>query len=69
MAKLLGFVWRSDDGKSLKLGISKEAFDEAETHRTDDGDEYVAMKLQLGKIYQLLDGQKHAIGVHIFEDN
>ena len=62
-SELLGFVRRSNNGKALKISINKDAFEKAETYKTQDGQEYVAMVIRLDTIYQLIEGQKDVTNI------
>lgn len=62
-SELLGYVRRSNNGKALKISINKEAFNEAESYSTQDGNEYVAMVIRLDKIYELIEGNKDVTNV------
>ena len=62
-SELMGYVRRSNNGKALKIAINKDAFDKAETYKTQDGQEYVALIIRLDMIYQLIEGQKEVTNI------
>ena len=63
MSKLIGYCRKSKGGQALKLSVSKEAFDEAETYKTKDGHEYVNLIINMDKIREIDNGQREVTSV------
>lgn len=65
-SELLGYVRRSNNGKSLKISINVQAFEKAEKYQTQDGQEYLAMEVRLDNIYLLIKGLMDVTNVTTF---
>lgn len=60
---LIGYVRKTKDGQHLKLSISAEAFDNAQRYLSQDGKEYVALVVSLGKVHEILDGTRDVTSI------
>ena len=55
-SNLMGFLRKSKAGNALKLAISAEAFQKAETYTTNKGDQFVGLVVSLGKVQDIIAG-------------
>lgn len=55
---VVGYVRKSRNGKGLKVNVSKEAFERAQTYQTKNGEEYVALVINLEKLMDLISGER-----------
>ena len=67
-SELMGFVKKTESGKALRVSISVDAFNKAEKHRTTDGTEFVAMIINLERIYQVIQGENQVTNISQITD-
>jgi hypothetical protein len=62
-SNLVGYARLSKDKNSIKVSISKEAFDRSKTFDTPDGMKYVGLVINLNKLRSLLSEQREVTSV------
>ena len=60
---LVGFARKSKSGKSLKLNVSKEAFEAAEGYTNSKGEEFVTLIINMDGLLDLLSEKREFLPV------
>ena len=60
---LIGFARKSKSGNAIRLELSKDAFNEAETYQSRDGHEFVRLILNIQKLEELLVERREVAAV------
>jgi hypothetical protein len=55
---LIGYARRSNVTGTVKLSINKEAFDQAETYSTSDGQTYIPLVISLSALRKVIEGER-----------
>jgi hypothetical protein len=62
-SELVGFVRMSRTGNAVKVSISKEAFDNARSYLSQNGEEFVPLVITLGHLESLIAGEKEVTSI------
>ena len=60
-SKLIGFVRKTKNGKCLRLNLSKEALDNAETYETSKGETFISILVNLDGVMELIAEEREFI--------
>ena len=60
---LVGFARKSKSGKSLKVNVSKDAFESAEGYTNSKGEEFVTMIINMDGLLDLLSEKRDFLPV------
>lgn len=63
-SKLIGFVRKTKSGKGLRLNLSKEALDNAETYATSKGEVFISVVVSLDGVMELISEEREFITVN-----
>jgi len=68
-SKLIGFVRKTKTGRALRLNLSKEALDNAETYETSKGEVFLSVIVNLDGVMELISEEREFITVNqLIED-
>lgn len=67
-SELVGFVRMSRTGNAVKVSISKEAFDNARSYLSQNGEEFVPLVISLSHLECLISGEKEVTSISQIED-
>ena len=60
-SKLIGFVRKTKSGKGLRLNLSKEALDNAETYETSKGETFISLIVNLDGVLDLISEEREFV--------
>lgn len=58
IARLIGYVRRSNAGGAIKISINKGAFEECTSYTTSDGQEYIPLVISLSALRRVIEGER-----------
>ena len=62
-SKLVGYARKSKNGGALKLNLDYEAIKRSEKYTTQDGRKYVALIANMGKIQEIIEGEREVTSI------
>lgn len=62
-SELVGFVRMSRTGNAVKVSISKDAFTNARSYLSQNGEEFVPLVINLSQLEQLISGEKEVTSI------
>jgi len=63
-SKMIGFVRKTKSGKGLRVNLSKEALDNAETYDTSKGETFISLVINLDGVMELISEEREFITVN-----
>ena len=66
-SELVGFVRMSRTGNAVKVSISKDAFENARSFLSQNGEEFVPLVIALGHLESLIAGEKEVTSISQIE--
>ncbi len=66
-SELVGFVRMSRTGGAIKVSVSKEAFGNARTYLSQNGEEFVPLVINLNHLESLISGEKEVTSISQIE--
>lgn len=63
MSELVGFMKKSDTGRSMKINLSMEAIESCETYEGMDGSKFIELVINFDRVRQVMRGEREVTSI------
>lgn len=67
-SKLVGYLRKSNNGGAIKMSLDVEALEDVERYETKDGREYISLIANLGKVGEIIEGDREVTSICYLTD-